>query len=326
MRRGSFRCLVMAMVVATGTAPGAAETVLRFSHYGSLEDTAHAAAERFQDLVEVGTDGAIEIEVYPDNELGAPASVLQDVRLGTIDIALVGNPQFASFEPEMSVLDLPFLFGSPGHAYRVLDGEIGRAILDKLEQHGLKGLALWEVGFRSLTNDVRPIRTPKDLQGLAIATSADPNHLAAFELLGAKPAPLPLAELSTALRTGAIDGQENPLPRIYASRLHEVQAHLSITRHAYTAAPLVMNLAIFNALPEDQRNVIMEAALEAAQFQREENASNNESAITLMREDGVQVVTDPDVAAFRDIVADRVRQEYVAKHGTGMLERIDELR
>lgn len=326
-RRALTGTALALMIGATWlSGPAAAATTLKFSHYGTLQDTVHAAAERFRDLVETGTGGEIEVEIHPNNELGNAPTVLQGIRLGTIDIGIVGNPYFTAFEPEMNVIDLPFLFDGPGHAYEVFDGEIGRAILDKLEQHGMKGLALWEIGFRNLTNNVRPIRTPGDLEGLKIRTTPNPAHIKAFELLGANPTPINFAELYMALQTGAVDGQENPAHHIYASRLHEVQKHLSLTGHAYTAAPLVMNLAKFNGLPEEQRNAIMEAALEAARFERAENASLNDEAIARMKEEGVEVVEDPDVAAFREIIADEVRKDYVAKHGSGMLDQIDALR
>lgn len=318
-----------ALALVAGWQAGHAEAqpkTLKFSHYGTLQDTVHAAAERFKDLVEVGTDGELKVEIHPNNELGNAPTVLQGIRLGTIDIGIVGNPYFTSFEPEMNVLDLPFLFDGPKHAYKVFDGEIGRAILDKLEQHGMKGLALWEIGFRNITNNVRPIRTPADLDGLKIRTTPNPAHIKAFELLGANPTPMNFAELYMALQTGAVDGQENPAHHIYASRFHEVQKHLSMTRHAYTAAPLVMNLQTFNGLPEDQRNVIMEGALEAAKFERKENATLNDNAIVLMRDAGVEVVEDPDVAAFREMIADEVRKDYVDKHGAAMLDQIDALK
>lgn len=314
---------MVSLVLATAVA---AETVLAFSHYGSSEDTVHAAAERFKDLVEVGTNGEIQIDVHPGNGLGDASSVLQGVAEGTIDIGVVGNPYFTSLEPEMDVLDLPFLFENPSHAYKVLDGDIGRAILDKLERHGMKGLALWEIGFRNLTNSVRPIRTPEDVRGLKIRTGPVPAQRRAFELLGAEPVPGEPAELYAALESGAADGQENPAHAIYARRLHEVQGHLSMTRHAYTAAPLVMNLDTFNKLPEEHRDLIMEAAIDAAQYEREENDSNDESAVLLMKDEGMAVVADPDVAAFREAIGDQVRQDYVERHGSGVLDQIDELR
>ncbi|MCB9948215.1 MAG: TRAP transporter substrate-binding protein [Rhodospirillaceae bacterium] len=296
---------------------------LRFGHYGATQDSATAAAERFKEVVEERSGGEIEISLHPAHELGNDPALLQGVRLGTIDIAMTGNPYFTAFAPEMNVLDLPFLFHSSEHVYGVFDGEIGRQVLDGMARHQLQGLALWEIGFRNLTNSVRPIREPADLQGLKIRTTPNPAHVRAFELLGAVPTPMPFGEVYLALQTGAVDGQENPVNHIYANRLYEVQDHLSLTRHAFTASPMAMNKAKYDSLDADMQQLLLDAALEGARFERTLNEEREAGSLQAMKDAGMQVVEDPDVEAFQAIVADETWAMYADEHGSELIDAIE---
>jgi tripartite ATP-independent transporter DctP family solute receptor len=313
------------LTVAGALAGGAQAAVeLSLSHYGTLQDSVQVAAERFKALVEAGSDGALTLSIHPDNQLGEPTGVLQGVRLGTIDIGIVPNPAFTDLAPALGVLDLPFLFDSAEHAYRALDGEVGRNLLDSLEEHNMKGLGLWEVGFADLANTVRPIRAPADLAGLRIGLPASPPHLRAFDLLDAQPRALDAAALREALWAGSVDGEENPARQIYLSGLYKLQDHLSLTRHAYTAAPLVMNLDRFNGLPQEARTLLVEAALAAAHEQRALNARRDGEALAALQGAGVAVVEDPDRDAFRRALAP-VRAAFVASNGRTVLEQIEQL-
>ncbi|MCF3934601.1 DctP family TRAP transporter solute-binding subunit [Acuticoccus sp. M5D2P5] len=299
----------------------AQDVTLRFGHYAHTADTAHKAAEHFAELVSQKTDGSLAIEVFPAGELGNSPTMLEGARLGTIDIVLTGNPYFTGFAPALNLLDLPFLFENDAHAYAVLDGEVGQALMDQINSAGLQGLAFWELGFRSLTNNVRPVREPADLEGLKIRTTPNPAHIKAFETLGANPTPMPFSEVYAALQTGTIDGQENPVNHIYASKLQEVQKYLSLTEHAYTAAPLVMNAMRFNSLSDEHKAALREAALEAAAFERQLNDEEEAGSLEGMRAAGMEIIEDPDREAFREAVADVTREAYVAEHGSELLDK-----
>lgn len=197
--------------------------------------------------------------------------------------------------------------------------------MSSINQSNLQGLAFWEIGFRDLTNNVRPVVVPADVEGLKLRTTPNPAHIKAFQILGANPAPMPFAEVYSALQTGTIDGQENPVNHIYASKLHEVQKHLSLTSHAYTAAPLVMNYGRFVKLSPESQAAIKTAALEAAAFERKLNADEAEGSLTAMKDAGVEVVEKPDVAAFRAAVADQTRAAYVEQFGDDLLTKVDAL-
>ena len=186
---------MLAAALALAAPVAAQDTTLRLAHYGSAADTVTAAAERFAELVSEKTDGAVAVEVFPNGELGDSPTMLEGARLGTIDITTVGNPYFTGFLPELNLLDLPFLFESDAHAFAVLDGEVGRTLMDGMQGSGLQGLAFWELGFRNLTNSVRPIEGPAALEGLKLRTTPNPAHVLAFETLGANPTPMPFAEV-----------------------------------------------------------------------------------------------------------------------------------
>ncbi len=318
--------LTFCIMAVVQVSPVQAETTLRFGHYSSTTDTPHLAALKFKELVEQGSNGEIKINVHPASELGDGKSSLQGVRMGTIDITMTGNPYFTSFAPEMNVLDLPFLFSSEEHVYKVLDGEVGKILSDGLSRHNMKALALWEIGFRNVTNNVRPVKAPADMKGLKLRTTPNPAHVKAFELLGANPTPMPFTELYVALQTGTVDGQENPVVHIYNSRLHEVQKFLSLTAHAYTAAPLVINLKKFNSLPAEYQDLLVSAAHEGAMYERKLNRDLAEESLAKIKESGVQVVENPDVDAFRKIVEVPTRKLYTDKFGTELLDKIDALR
>ena len=324
LRRLFIKTAVIVSLVAVPLAAQAVET-LRFAHYASPGDTAHKAAQLFKDRVEELSNSTLNISLHPAGELGNSPTLLQGARLGTIDIVLVGNPYFTAFAPQINLLDLPFLFQSAAHAYQVLDGQIGEHLLSSLNSSNLQGLAFWEIGFRDLTNNKRPIVTPADLAGLKLRTTPNPAHIKAFQILGANPAPMPFAEVYSALQTGTIDGQENPINHIYASKLYEVQKYLSRTAHAYTAAPLVMNRGRFARLSPAQQTALKTAALEAATYERTLNANEAAGNLQAMKDAGIQVVESPDVAAFRAAVTDETRTAYIEKFGGDLLQKIDAL-
>ena len=146
----------------------------------------------------------------------------------------------------------------PTHAYHVLDGKVGQSLLDKLAPYDIQGLAFLENGWREVTNNRHPVRSPEDIKGLKIRTTPNPYHIEAFQLLGANPVPLAYAELYSALETGAVDAQEHPLPVLWAGKFYEVQKYLSLTHHAYSPLILVMNKPKFDSLPAKYQTILVE--------------------------------------------------------------------
>ncbi|MCP4666858.1 MAG: DctP family TRAP transporter solute-binding subunit, partial [Deltaproteobacteria bacterium] len=188
-----------------------------------------------------GTRGEVIIKVYAAGQLGkGERELLEGLQLGTIQLAVTATGPVSNFSPNMGVVDLPFLFKDHGHVDKVLDGPVGRELLDELEPLGMKGLAFFENGFRNFTNSRRPLAKPEDFKGLKFRTMENPVHLASVRQLGAQAVPMSWGEVYTSLQTKVIDGQENPIAIIHAFKLSEVQKYVSLTGHFYSPAPLTM--------------------------------------------------------------------------------------
>ena len=297
LRNALFASLLAAglMTCALGTVQ--AET-LRFASEAPRSDTQFIAGERFNELLKAKTNGALDAKVFADSSLGAFQAAISGVRGGTIDIVVSGSGNFVGLVPLLGVFDIPFMFKDTAHAYRVLDGKTGQEMLDKLGEFGMKGLAFWDNGWRELTNNVRPVKSPADVKGLKVRTTGSPAHIEAFRLLGANPVPMPLAELYTALEMKTVDAQEHPLGVLWSAKLYEVQKHLSLTNHCYSALILVMNKAKFDALPPAQQKALVEAAREAGAYQRKLNNDNMSRIVADVKKAGMQVVENVDTQPF----------------------------
>lgn len=302
-----------------------ANTTLRFGYEAPRSDTQHLAAKKFDELLKEKTKGDIKLSLFPDSTLGNAQAMISGVRGGTIDIEMSGSPNFSGLVSNLNVIDIPFIFQSKEHAYRVLDGEIGQGLLKELEDKGLKGLAFWEVGFRSMTNSKHPINKPEDVKGLKIRTNQNPMYVKAFQLLGANPVPMPLSELYTALETKAVDAQEHPIGIVWSAKLYEVQKYLSLTNHGYTPLIVVMNKAKFDSLSPELQKAVVEAAQEAGKYQRELNAKKEADILEKMKKAGVEVVEKVDVQPFKAAVEQPVRQFFIEKNGDALIKAVDAL-
>ncbi|HHE3594530.1 TRAP-T family tripartite ATP-independent periplasmic transporter, binding protein [Pasteurella multocida] len=315
--------LVAGMAVFTASANAA--TTLRFGYEAPRSDTQHEAAKKFNELLKEKTKGEIKLSLFPDSTLGNAQTMISAVRGGTIDLEMSGSPNFSGLVPKLNVIDIPFIFQNREHAYAVLDGEIGQGLLKELEAQGLKGLAFWEVGFRSFTNSKHPVKTPDDIKGLKVRTNQNPMYIQAFSILGANPVPMPLSELYTALETRAVDAQEHPVGIVWSAKLYEVQKHLSLTNHGYTPLIVVMNKAKFDGLSLALQSAILEAAKEAGAYQRKLNLDNEKGIIEKMQKAGIQVIETVDTKPFKAAIESEVRKAFIEKNGDDLVKQIDAL-
>ncbi|MGX4794131.1 TRAP transporter substrate-binding protein [Pasteurella multocida] len=315
--------LVASMAVFTASANAA--TTLRFGYEAPRSDTQHEAAKKFNELLKEKTKGEIKLSLFPDSTLGNAQTMISAVRGGTIDLEMSGSPNFSGLVPKLNVIDIPFIFQNREHAYAVLDGEIGQGLLKELEAQGLKGLAFWEVGFRSFTNSKHPVKTPDDIKGLKVRTNQNPMYIQAFSILGANPVPMPLSELYTALETRAVDAQEHPVGIVWSAKLYEVQKHLSLTNHGYTPLIVVMNKAKFDGLSPALQSAILEAAKEAGAYQRKLNLDNEKGIIEKMQKAGIQVIETVDTKPFKAAIESEVRKAFIEKNGDDLVKQIDAL-
>ncbi|MEO8118901.1 MAG: TRAP transporter substrate-binding protein [Rhodoferax sp.] len=324
--RNFLKLALSTALLAAGLSAHAQVTKIRFAHAGPEATSQHQAALEFARLVKERSGGKLDVQVFPGSQLGNDSTVIGAVRGGTIEMMMAGSGNFAGLVPRLDVLDIPFLFRDQAHAYKTVDGDIGQSLIKGLEAGGLKQLAFWEVGFRSITTKNRAVRTPADVKGLKIRTTPNPTHVQAWKLLGTNPVPMPLGELYQALEAGAVDAQEHPIDITYASKFYEVQKHLTMTRHAFTAMPVVFNKQKFDALSPELQNVLLSAANDGKLLQRNLNQKNEAHIIAELKKNGMQVIETFEPAPFKTLVNDDLRKSFIAKNGPELLTAVDAIK
>ncbi len=283
-------------------AAAADATVFKLGTTVNEQDSFQVAAEKFAELVAERTGGAYAIEIYPNGTLGGERDMLESMQMGTLDMGIITSGPFINFSSAMGVLDMPYLFANNEQAYAVLDGEVGRELLDTLEDSGLKGLAYAERGFRNLTNSVRPIEKASDLEGLKIRIMENDVYTASFEALGVNATPMAWADALTALQQGTVQGQENPINVIYSYKLWESQKYATLDRHSYSTAIITMSADLFNSLDADTQQIFLDAAQEAAEYERAWVAEQESDQLQAMKDNGMEVIENPDMDSFKEAV------------------------
>jgi TRAP-type transport system periplasmic protein len=257
--------------------------------YGIAEDhPLGQGALKFAQAVEQRSGGKLKVKTYAANVLGSETAMVSSTQGGVQEIVGTSSAPLVGIVKEFALFDLPFLFANEAEADAVLDGPVGRSLLDKLQGKGLYGLCYWETGFRNVTNSKRPIAKAEDLKGLKLRTMQNPVYIEAFNTLGANAVPMPFTELYTALETKAVDGQENPYGIIYANKMHEVQRYLSATRHAYSPFVVMVSQKYWDKLAADDRKVMQDACIEAGTYQRKLNRDANQKILEQMKAAGIQ--------------------------------------
>lgn len=261
----------------------------------------YIAAEHFKEIFEEKTAGAYEVVLYHSGSLGSETEILQQIRMNAVQMGIITLGPFDAFVPEVKVVAFPFLFKDHAQADALLDGPLGEEVLGALSKVGLKGLAFSENGFRCLTNDRQSVKKVADVRGLKIRVMESSLHKELWRTLGANPTPMAWP-IYTELAQGTIDGQENPLSIISLYKLYEVQKHLSLTNHVYSAHISTTNLAWFSRLPKDVQEAMRLAAREAAKRQRSWNRENREKFLAELEAKGMEIVAEPDLAGFKEKV------------------------
>lgn len=318
--------LAILLVVAVSGTVSAQQMKWRFAHSMTMEDTNHLASLEIAKMVEQRSKGALKLEVFPAGQLGHDSQIIDAVKLGAIDMIVTGNTFFTSLAPEINVMDLPYLFRDYAHVYKVLDGPVGAEVMKSLERSNIKILGNLENGFRNVTNNKRPIMKPEDMKGLKLRTTPNPAALKAFRSLGANPVAMPFTEVYLALKTGTVDGQENPVTMIHAQKFYEVQKYMSLTAHSYTVHYVAMNFDKYQALTPELKQILHESIKEAVVWQRKLNRSQEGKMMDTMRAAGMKIEEHPDNEAFSKACADASAEEYVKRFGRNMLDQIKNTR
>ena len=313
----------LAFCINTPTQAKEEKVELRLGFELSLDSAQGVGAKEMARVASQMSNGRIDIQLFPDSKLGTGPQMVDMVRNGSLDIYMGGAGLFSAWEPRMNVFDIPYLFSNVDQAYKVLDSEFGNEILATLEPYGFKGLSFWENGIRSVTNNVRPITKPEDLNGLKMRVMpSNPVHVTLWKLFGTEPTPMPFSEIYPSLQSGKIDGQEHPIAPIYGGKLYEVQKYLSLTQHMYGPLIQVMNLDKFKSLSTEDQQILLKASYAGAVAQRKYSNDNAAKFIAEMKERGLQV-NEVDIAVFRAMVRPTIENEFVQRNGDDWLKKIN---
>jgi len=280
-----------------------AQTVLKVGWTNTVESHYGVALTTFNDEIIKRTNGRYKLQLFPSGALGGEREMLEAVQLGTQDMVMTSTGPVGNFVPETRIVDIPFLFRDYDHARKVLDGPIGQDILTKFPAKGLIAISWMENGFRHVSNNKKQVKTPEDLKGMKIRTMENKVHMEAFKAMGALPTPMNMNELFTALQTGTVDGQENPVPVILASKLYTVQKYVSLTGHVYSPALLIVSTALWGKLSDADKAAFKESAKAAQVANRKKVIEDDTNGIEFMRKAGVEVLTQVDKAQFQKAVA-----------------------
>lgn len=271
---------------------------LTLGHGAAPSNPRHEAAVKFAEAVKAKTQGRIEVQVAHSAQLGDDVAMLAALRAGTLDMSVNSQGPIAALVPEYAAYGLPFLFSSSARAFKVLDGPLGKELADKSAAQGFVVLGYWDNGIRHMTNNKHPITQPSDLGDLRMRVPPDGVLTDLMQALGAEPRQMRFADLYAALKQGKVDGQENPIANIHASKLYEVQKYLSLTGHQFQMSPLIIRRTAWERLPEADRRAVQEAAAEATAFQRRRFQDTEAQHLQDLKARGMQVST-VDKALFQ---------------------------
>ncbi|MBV1787953.1 DctP family TRAP transporter solute-binding subunit [Marinobacterium sp. D7] len=261
---------------------------LRLGHNMPVGSAMDDAARRFARLLAQRSQGRIEVEVYPDQQLGNDHQMVEMARRGELDLILTPSAKLSVAIPEMQYADLPFYFPTPNDLYTLLDGEPGRMLLDKMSRVGLVGITFWGNGFKHFTAN-RPLLEPDDFRALHIRIMKSRLLQQQFSLLGAEPVAIDFHQVRQALMDGVVDGQENPLAAIHSMGIYQVQSDLMLSSHAYLAYVLSASETSFSRLPATLKHLVIDSARELNGWERDEIKRREAQLLSEIEAAGVTV-------------------------------------
>ncbi len=317
---------------AAGTAAIAAPNILRAqalvlrwadgqpASHPSPQSAVRAAAE-----IREKTGGRIDVQSFPNGQLGSSRDMVESVASGALTMVTEGAAQLGQFVPQLSIIEAPYIWKDAAHMTRALKSplidELNKALVEK---RGMRMIGVNYYGVRHLTSGKKAINSVEDMKGFKLRVPEVDTFRAMAEAWGARPTPLNFSELYLALSQGAVDGQENPLPTIASAKLAEVQKYLVLTAHIITPRLVIVNEAAWNKIPQADRDIVVAAVDKAATWQDSEILEQEKGLADSMAKGGMTVIK-PDNEAFRKPVLASVPAKFESKWGKGLWDRIQAL-
>ncbi len=276
--------------------------VIKFSHVVAQDTPKGKAAEKFKELAEQYTKGAVKVEVYANSTLYKDKEEMEALQLGAVQLLA---PSLAKFGPlgvrEFEAFDLPYIFESRDALYKVTQGPVGEQLLGKLESKGIRGLAFWDNGFKSFSSN-SPMKMPDDLKGKKMRIQSSKVLEEQMRELKALPQVMAFSEVYQALQTGVVDGTENPHSNLFTQKMHEVQSNMTLTSHGYLGYAVITNKKFWDGLPAEVRTELDKAMKESTEYANKIAKEENDKALEAVRASGkteIHTPTDAELAAWK---------------------------
>jgi tripartite ATP-independent transporter DctP family solute receptor len=325
-----FRKLLLATGIAaallapiTASAQDVKTRIIRFGYGLSENSNQGRAVKYFAEELSKRSGGKLKLKGFGDASLGSDIQ-MQNALIGGAQEMMVGSTAtLVGIVKDFGVYDLPFLFNNEKEADAVLDGPFGEKLLKSLNDKGLVGLVYWENGFRNLTNSKRPITKVEDMGGIKLRVMQNPVYIDMFNRFGANAVPLAFSELFTALETGTVDGQENPVTTIQSSKFYEVQKYLTISRHVYSPWIVLASKRWYDGLSADEKKILNEAAVASRDFERKDSREASAQSVAYLKEKGMQIneLSPAELDRMREMVKPAF-DKYAADGGAEVLKEL----
>lgn len=323
-----WRCLLGALIISIGFASGKTngqitERTLRWAQQNSMDHPQGMGAQRFSELVEQRSAGKIKVRVFPSGQLGGDLQNVEALQSGALDLMVLNAGLLVGIVKDFAVLDLPFLFNTPEEADAVVDGPVGKKLLDKLPAKNLVGLGYFELGFRNVTNNKHPITKVENFKGIKLRVLQSPLFIEFFTMLGSNTFAIPFSEVYPAIQQNIIDGQENPFTVIYDSNFQDVQKYVSLTQHIYNVQSVLVSKRTWDRLSSEEQKIIRDSLDEAKIYQRQVSRKKASEAAEALKEAGMQInQISPGEMDRIKVKAQPVIEKYAVEVGRDLYDQV----
>ncbi len=297
--------------------------ILKVAHNGPEVHPFQKGYETFKEVLEAETGGAVEVQIFPNSQLGSEEESTQMVKLGLIAANASSTAGGLSTSvPEAELFNLPFIFRDLDHCYSVIDGPIGQDLARTVEEKlNCLVLGYWFSGIRNVWNSKRPVLRPEDLRGIKLRVMSSPMLIESFNALGAQATPMAFGELYSALQTGVVDGGETDHLDLLYEKFHEVTKYVSYTNHMFLVIALIFSKKIYNKLPPDVQRAVLKAGKASVSAEREAMDALTESALMELKQLGIEFY-DVDKGPFRAKLEGVYRNNAEKVGGMALIEQI----
>lgn len=297
-----FFSVATTLILLAGCKDAGDVTVLKLAHGLDPSHPVHKGMAYMGERIAEKSNGLMRLDIYPSEQLGSERECIELLQIGSLAMTKVSSSVLESFVPAYKVFSLPYIFRDDAHRFAVLEGAIGKGMLEASQQYWLRGLCFYDAGSRSFYTVNRPVHTPADLTGLKIRTQESATSMQMVNALGGSATPISWGELYTALQQGVVDGAENNPPSFYLSRHYEVCKFYSLDEHTSVPDVLIISTVVWNALTPEEQRIVQEAADESAQHQKKLWQEASEEALRAVEAAGVTIIR-PDKGPFLEKVA-----------------------